>query len=397
MGIFSLFRRKNLASVPPATPASSAASGGFSFNRSAGSSGSSSSFLPEDGSALDAYDLNNSRLHLGEREYKTSGGEGAVYVLPDNQNILIKIYKQNTLRDQKKMKTIRDRIMDMYRDGSMDKKWLAWPLMPVRNGNREVIGFAMRKSTGRSLLSLRGPANIRKFFPTWNRRTLVEVALDFVRKVKMLSDHGVLINDFNPANFLVDDTGHISFIDCDSFQIQTSTGYKHISRTYFPSYSAPELLRNPELLKHPRNIHQVEFGAAMIVFHILMCGLHPYTYYDPAHKSACGTPDENLIKGRCPLGTGSNCQMPPGNWYNLWSHLTWSLKNAFIKTFRDGHANPSGRTTLEQLEAELKKMLFVMDQDSSRTDLMPRTAKSHDKVSGSSTGRPVRQTFARGA
>ena len=132
----------------------------------------------------------------------------------------------------------------------------------------------------------------------------------------------------------------------------------------------------------------------MIVFHILMCGLHPYTYFDPAHKSACGTPDENLIKGRCPLGNGSDCQMPPGNWYNLWSHLTWSLKKAFITTFRDGHANPSSRTTLEQLEAELKKMLFVMDQDSTRRDLMPRTAKAHDKKTGSSMGRPVRQAFA---
>ena len=356
----------------------------------AAASGNSSSSQPEDGAQVKAYDMQGKRLDLGEREYKSSGGEGAVYSLPSNPRVLVKIYKGETLEKEDKMRAIHARISDMAKNSMLiNQPNMAWPLMPVFNENGNVIGFAMRKCEGHSLLALRGPSNIRKFFPGWNRRNLVETALDFVRKVKMLAAQGILINDFNPANFLVDANGRISFIDCDSYQVPGGRGGTHISRTYFPSYSAPELLINKSLLGRPRNIHQVEFGTAMIVFHILMCGLHPYSYYDPRHQSECGTPDENLLKGRCPFGLGAGCMMPPGNWYNLWSQLTCSLKNAFIMTFRDGHADPNARASLDLLEAELKKMLHVMDQNPAREDLMPQTAKPHAaKFTKPKTGQP---------
>ena len=342
------------------------------------SSSASSGSQPEDGGQVDAYDMQGKRLELGAREYKTSGGEGAVYSCPLNPRILVKIYKRSKLEDPAKMKAIHARIMDMAGNGNLAKQAdMAWPLMPVFDANRNVIGFAMHKCEGSSLLALRGPANIQKHFPGWNRRNLVETALDFVQKVKLLTNQGVLINDFNPANFLVDARGKVSFIDCDSYQVPAAQGGVHISRTYFPSYSAPELIKNKSLLGQKRNIHHVEFGTAMIVFHILMCGLHPYNYFDPSHQSDCGTPDENLLKGRCPLGTGAGCKMPPGNWFNLWSHLTYSLKTAFISTFREGHGDLNRRTTLDQWETELKKMLYVMGQDPVRNDLMPRTAKPH--------------------
>lgn len=357
----------------PGAPAHSAAA---TWYTAASSSASSSGSQPEDGGQVDAYDMQGKRLELGIREYKTSGGEGAVYSFPSNPRVLVKIYKSSKLENQNKKSAIHARIMDMAGNGKLtNQTGMAWPLMPVLDANRNVIGFAMRKCEGNSLLALRGPANIQKFFPGWTRRNLVETALDFVQKVKLLANQGVLINDFNPANFLVDAKGRVSFIDCDSYQVPAARGGVHISRTYYPSYSAPELIRTQSLLGQPRNIHHVEFGTALIVFHILMCGLHPYTYFDPSHKSDCGTPDENLLKGRCPLGSDADCRIPPGIWFKLWSHLTYSLKREFITTFRDGHGNPNCRTSLAQWEAELKKMLHVMDQDPAREKLVPQTAK----------------------
>ena len=340
----------------------------------------------EEGAQIEVFDSQGTRLELGTREYKTAGGEGSVYSLPANPRVLVKIYKSATLADRNKRTAIGSRILDMSAGRDLPKRpGLAWPLMPVFDATGDAVGFAMRKCEGHSLLALRGPANIRKVFPGWNRRDLVETALDFVRKVRMLADHGVLVNDFNPANFLVDRDHHVSFIDCDSYQVPASRGGVHVSHTYFPSYSAPELLRDNSLLARPRSIRQVEFGTAMIVFHIVMCGLHPYAYYDPGHKSDCGTPDENLVRGRCPLGVGAGCVMPPGIWYNLWSHLTCSLKSAFITTFRDGHGDLRRRTSLEQWEAELNKMLHVMDQDPARNELIPKKAKPRGTKSASSS------------
>ena len=239
------------------------------------------------------------------------------------------------------------------------------------NGKKEVIGFAMRKSEGRSLLSLRGPASVQKFFPGWDRRDLVQVSLDFVTKLRQLVNAGVLVNDFNPDNFRIDRKGRVSFIDCDSYQVPNSRGGVHITRTFFPSHTAPELLLDPKQLNRPRNIHQVEFCAALTVFNILMMQLHPYSYIDYTRKSACGTPDENLRRGRCPLGVGADCCLPRGGWYNLWSCLTFSLKSLFIATFKDGHGAPNRRASLEQLQNELQKLLFEMDRSAERRNLTP--------------------------
>ena len=199
--------------------------------------------------------------------------------------------------------------------------------------------------------------------------------MDYVKKIQLLAANKVFINDFNPANFLVNDRCEVSFIDCDSFQAPSKNGV-HVTKTFFPSHTAPELLKNKTLLEQPRTIHQVEFGAALTVFNILMCGLHPYNYCTPGHKSACGTPDENLMRGRCPLGIGADCQLPLGGWRNLWSWLTYSLKGFFITMFKDGHSNPAVRPTLKQLQSELEILLTRMAKDPERTELEPKQAKS---------------------
>ena len=47
------------------------------------------------------------------------------------------------------------------------------------------------------------------------------------------------------------------------------------------------------------------------------------------------------------------------------------MKNLFIQTFKDGHSDPSRRPTLENLEKELNGLLWIMDQDPERRNLMP--------------------------
>lgn len=329
--------------------------------------------------SITVYDYDGNPLELGQCDEKASGGEGIVYTYAANPKFLIKIYKSETLEDENKMRDIRRRIQDMSRISALSgANFLAWPVLPVFNEQQQIIGFVMRKCEGFSFLALRGPAYINKYFPNWDRYDLAKVALDYVEKVQELVKHKVFINDFNPSNFLVDKNGKVSFIDCDSFQIPASSGDVNISKTYYASHVAPELLRDKSLLNHPRNIHHLEFGVAITVFQILMCGLHPYNYCDPSHKSSCGSPDENLLKGRCPLGKGSGCKLPQGGWYNLWSYLTASLKSSFISTFRkeEGYDNPAQRVSLKNLAAELRKFIFVMEQDHLRRQLLPKQAKS---------------------
>lgn len=160
---------------------------------------------------------------------------------------------------------------------------LAWPLMPVFNERWEMVGFVMRACTGIPFQSLfAGPKSVQAKFPHWTRRELARTAFAFVRRCRELAEEGVLVNDFNPANFLVDENCNVSFIDTDSYQLTDVHGKICLTHTHFPSNAAPELLSNPAALKRLRTIEQVRFSAAILAFQLLMCGYHPYSYYDSA-------------------------------------------------------------------------------------------------------------------
>ena len=325
---------------------------------------------------LTVYSKKGQPLELTAADCKASGGEGTVYTIPGKPGVLVKIYKDEILNKPEKRAEIEKRIFDMLAiHEDMEKDCFAWPRAAVYNKKQQVIGFAMNRCEGISFQSLSGVKSINHHFPKWDRRDLALVAQDFLKKLQYLASKNVYVNDFNPANFLVDKNSRVSFIDCDSFQIPGERKGVDITKTYFASHVAPEFLTNPKLLAQPRNIHHVEFGAAMTVFNVLMCGLHPYSYFDPTHKDACGTPDENLRKGRCPLGKGSDCKLPNGNWYNLWSYITFKLKDSFIRTFKDGHSDPSKRASLAELQTNLDELLYVMKKDPARLDLNPRTPK----------------------
>lgn len=348
------------------------------------------------------YSRKGTPLPLKASDVRSSGGEGTVYTMPENDRVLIKIYHDGIVSDPRKMSELRARIEDMISYDLSRNHCLAWPRLAALDAPQgKMIGFAMNKCEGRSFYSLGGgPSAVQQTFPGWDRLQLAQTAQDFVSKLEQLAKHGIYINDFNPNNFLVNERCEVSFIDCDSFQVPRRNGsVPHITRTFFGAYTAPELLRDPSLLARPRDIHQVEFGAAMIVFHLLMCGLHPYSYCNRGRRSACGSPEENLRNGHCPLGIGTNCRLPygPNNmWYNLWSWLTGELKGCFIRTFRDGHGDPDRRASLGELKAALGQLIFEMnrpagrdgrDYAAARRSLTPNRAKPRgDKTPRSSSG-----------
>ena len=321
---------------------------------------------------ITVYDRMGHPLNLTATDCKASGGEGSVYSIPGKRHVLVKIYKAALLQNPVKRAEIERRIFDMLAlDKEIDRQYFAWPRAAVCDKRGQLIGFAMNSCNGVSLRGLSGIRSIQENFHNWTRKELALAAKDFLEKLMFLASKNIFVNDFNPANFLVDQKGNVSFIDCDSFQVPGERGRTNITRTYFASHVAPELLKTPQLLAQPRNIHQVEFGAALTVFNILMCGLQPYSYYDPHNNSACGTPDENLLQGRCPLGTGADCRFPLGPWYNLWSYVPFRLKGSFIKTFRDGHSAPSQRASLKELHDNVSEFLHVMGFDRAYMDLNP--------------------------
>jgi len=327
----------------------------------------------ESASSISVYDANGSSLQLGKQAELGAGGEGTVYSLAVSSKtpLLVKIFKPETLKDMNKMDGLSQRMDDMLNIGMCrSMNFLAWPVMPVCNAQKQLAGFVMRKVSGRTFRSFHYAASIPKFFPGWDRRDLVLVALDFVKKISLLASLRVLVNDFNPANFLVNENHSVNFIDCDSFQVPSTKGGDNITKTYFETIVAPELLKDKQLMLRSRTMRHLGFATGVTVFQLLMCGLYPYSH------CGGGMPRENLLMGKCPLGVHSGATLPTG-FYNLLSWMPYNLVGWFIKMFKDGHGNPEKRPSLDALVNELDNFLHVMKVDPSpeRRALMPQKSK----------------------
>ncbi|MBQ7652339.1 MAG: hypothetical protein IJS15_15370 [Victivallales bacterium] len=318
------------------------------------------------------YDPKGNPLRINTDDEITHGGEGVIYPFAKNNGILIKVCRDETLRNKSKMAVFRKRLNAMMRlEDCRKAEFLAWPMMPVNDVNGEAIGFVMRKCTGRTFRALFAPCQVKRFFPGWNRIHVTRVALNFLDAVRMLARHKVLVNDFNPSNFLIDKTGAVRLIDCDSFQIPTESGEQpFMTTTHTAEFAAPELLLHPELFKLPRTPEQVRFSLAVVIYMILMSGLHPYA------RCGGGDPATNLKSGKCPLDKNSGVRMPV-SWYKSVSWLTPSLRNCFQRMFTEGFAYPARRPYLEELRFELTNFIEVMENSKSENQraILPTTAK----------------------
>ena len=317
------------------------------------------------------YDPKGVPLVLKHRDEVARGGEGVIYRFAKNPHVLIKVCKPETLADPEKRTVFRSRLAAMCAlTDCREADFLAWPLMPVLDSHGGAIGFVMRKCTGRTLRALLAPMQVKRFFPGWNRIHVTQVALNFLDAVRMLARHGVLVNDFNPGNFLVDRTGTVRLIDCDSFQIPVDGAGPLMTRIFTPEFCAPELLLQPGNFDKPRTPEQVRFSLAVIIYMLLMSGLHPYA------RCGGGDPSDNLKSGKCPLIKSCGVRMPV-SWYKSVSWLTPGLKDCFIRMFVDGFADPSKRPLLEELRNEIENFIVVMrtSKNSNQRAILPTTAK----------------------
>ena len=326
---------------------------------------------PDMRGAVTVYDPKGVPLRLNSGDEVAHGGEGVIYRFARNNGILIKVCKPETLADKSKLALFRSRLNAMMLlEDCRQADFLAWPLMPVMDRHGGAMGFVMRKCTGRTLRALLAPVQVKRFFPGWNRIQVTQVALNFLDAVRMLARHKVLVNDFNPGNFLVDKTGAVRLIDCDSFQIPAEGGEPFMTRTFTPEFAAPELLLHPELFSQPRAPEQVRFSLAVVIFMVLMSGLHPYA------RCGGGDPAENLKSGKCPLDKESGVRMPV-SWYKSVSWLTPGLRECFLRMFKDGFSNPSQRPLLGELRTELVHFIEVMKGSRSENQraILPTTAR----------------------
>jgi DNA-binding helix-hairpin-helix protein with protein kinase domain len=215
------------------------------------------------------YTSNGSPLRLGREIGR--GGEGVVYEIEGRAEQVAKLY----LAPVDSQKTAKLQTMVLKRTDALTKL-AAWPsdlLLKAPKGR--VAGLLMKKISGfRPIHELYTPKSRLQEFPRANWPFLVHVAANIARAFALIHSYGVVIGDVNHGNILVNDIGITSLIDCDSYQV-LNNGQKFVCEVGVSAYTPPEL-QGKNFSAIVRTVNHDNFGLALLVFHLLFMGRHPF-------------------------------------------------------------------------------------------------------------------------
>ncbi len=161
---------------------------------------------------------------------------------------------------------------------------IAWPRGLVHSETGDVVGFMMpliNTTKAIPLHQLYNPKVRRQRAPGITWQYLLRIARNLSAVVKALHDKGYVIGDLNESNVLVTDRALITLVDCDSIQVKNG-GTMYRCMVGKGEYTPPEL-QGKMFEKINRSKHHDSFALSVLLFLLLMEGVHPFSgVYVPA-------------------------------------------------------------------------------------------------------------------
>lgn len=194
-----------------------------------------------------------------------------IYQIRERPGFLAKIYREspNSFQHLKLSSQVRMELPDL-------RECSAWPEELLFDRSNRVQGFVMRHAEGVAVHQFYHPEDRAIHFPRATWRSLVAVATNVATAFVTLHKHGVLMADVNHSNLLIStETGRVTLIDCDSYQIPRASGGVHACPVGIPEWTPPEIACR-DFGKVDRTVQHDCFGLALLIFHILNNGWHPY-------------------------------------------------------------------------------------------------------------------------
>lgn len=294
-------------------------------------------------------------IHLGQKIGQ--GGEGTVYSIDGHQDQVAKIYSTQLSRQKI------DKLVTMAEVGSAALlRVAAWPMDLLKNNRNVICGFVMpRIVTRRNIHELYSPKSRSEAFPDADFRFLVHVSTNIARAFAVVHEHGHVIGDVNHGNLMIGPDGTVMLIDCDSFQIKKN-GLIFSCDVGVPLFTPPEL-HGLSLRGIQRNPNHDLFGLAILLFHMLFMGRHPFA---GKYLGAGEMPIEKAIteyRFAYGINRGSNLmERPPGTipLETMGSVVASSFERAFSKSGAI-QGRPDAKSWIDALE-NLKTGLRLCSQ-----------------------------------
>lgn len=292
------------------------------------------------------YDLHSGQKYVLFEESITSGGEGSIYSIEGMPNLVAKIYYKNSRTENRKNK-----LLVMLETDSKDLAECAWPHAILYQDNN-FCGYVMQKVSGLSSLIDFYVYDNRKIY-SWSQ--YVKVAGNIAAAVNNVHDSGHIIGDLNPNNFMLDvNSGRVMLVDTDSYHIRSKSGEIFPCTVVTPEFIPPELQGKAFDENNARNMFNEStdnFALAVIIFRLLMNGVHPFSCVVTTKESISNfQPVKNIQNGYCPYFTGSNIngKIEKTRYSPNIGILPRDIQKLFERAFIGGQQNKSERPKADE-------------------------------------------------
>ena len=235
-----------------------------------------------------------------------TGGEGSVFEVIGHPDLVAKIYSRPQTEERC------DKLRAMVKLCSSDLlKIAAWPTATLNQGNpTRIEGILMPRIVSyQEIHHLYSVAQRKKDFPEADWGFLLNTARNCAIAFESVHSHGHVVGDVNQKNVLVSKKGLIAFVDCDSFQVKDG---QRIFRcgVGVPEYTPPEL-HGKRFAEVDRDQNHDLFGLAIMLFHLLMVGRHPFSGV-PVNNADI-TIEQAIQQGLFAYSRGQSRLTPPPN------------------------------------------------------------------------------------
>ena len=307
-----------------------------------------------------------------------AGGEGFVYEVQGNSNIVAKIFKKINSETILKIK-----LLSQFHFSDIINKSVTLPITALFSDKEhfgDCAGFIMNKLVCKEmLLDVYNQPDDR--ISIYNQAYLaldLSRIVDEIHKSGYINDHySILIGDFNPKNIFVDrKNGNIQITDSDSFHIRVN--YQGRVRTlrcgvlWKDMFIIPELLKicreqNANLTTAQGETFTVYTDRFLLAYHIhkLLLGVDPYGRPKSISKysssSVSAPPTNAMAIGGNYIYTNvlNGYQIP--NRYPDFDVLTPTLQELFRRAFQYGASDPEVRPTAKEFSDALEDYIESLE------------------------------------
>jgi hypothetical protein len=287
------------------------------------------------------------------------GGEGAICSVPGQPSLVAKLYHQSKATPERgrKLEVMLNNPPDDPMRASGHNS-IAWPGDLLEHpGTGSVVGFSMaRVGAGmRPVVDFYDPKARLLSHPAFTYPYLMRAARNFASAVSALHAKGYVIGDVNESNVMVDrGTALVTLVDTDSFQvIEAATGRAFRCNVGKEDFTPPEL-QGQDFGKVTRLPQHDLFGAAVLIFQLLMEGTPPFA---GVFKGAGDPPQygSRIARGYFPYCRRQKSPIAPGPLAPPFDLLNPRLRQLFLRCFEDGHSSPAARPDAEEWRQALKE------------------------------------------